>query len=172
MAKGYMPLFFDTFEETDNLTDEEFGRLIRAAGYYATGKDGWESMITGNERYAFPFLKGQIDRNKSISQKRAKAGSTRKEQTETNENKPKQTETKKRETARFVPPTVEDVALYCAERRSHVNAEKFVDYYTANGWKVGKNPMKDWRAAVRQWERSEFTENDYQREKNSLDLPY
>ena len=74
MAKGYMPLFFDTFEETDNLTDEEFGRLIRAAGYYATGKDGWESMITGNERYAFPFLKGQIDRNNKISKARAKAG--------------------------------------------------------------------------------------------------
>ena len=94
MAKGYMPLFFDTFEETENLTDEEFGRLIRAAGYYAIGKDGWGALITGNERYAFPFLKGQIDRNKSISQKRAKAGSTRKEQEVAKENKPEQNETK------------------------------------------------------------------------------
>lgn len=94
MAKGYMPLFFDTFEETENLTDEEFGRLIRAAGYYATGKDGWGALITGNERYAFPFLKGQIDRNKSISQKRAKAGSARKEQEVAKENKPEQNETK------------------------------------------------------------------------------
>ena len=94
MAKGYMPLFFDTFEETDNLTDEEFGRLIRAAGYYATGKDGWESMITGNERYAFPFLKGQIDRNNKISKARAKAGSSKNNQNGTNDNKQEQNETK------------------------------------------------------------------------------
>ena len=94
MAKGYMPLFFDTFEETDNLTDEEFGRLIRAAGYYATGKDEWESMITGNERYAFPFLKGQIDRNNKISKARAKAGASKNNQNGTNDNKPEQNETK------------------------------------------------------------------------------
>lgn len=95
MAKGYVPLFFDTFEETNNLTDEEFGRLIRAVGSYAKGNDDWKAIISGNERFAFMFLKGQVDRNKSISQKRAKAGSTRKEQNETNENKPKQRETKR-----------------------------------------------------------------------------
>lgn len=52
---------------------------------------------------------------------------------------------------RFVPPTVQDVAEYCRGKGYAVNAERFVDYYTANGWKVGKNPMKDWKAAVRTW---------------------
>lgn len=52
---------------------------------------------------------------------------------------------------RFVPPTVQDVAEYCRGKGYAVNAERFVDYYTANGWKVGKNPMRDWRAAVRTW---------------------
>lgn len=56
---------------------------------------------------------------------------------------------------RFTPPTIDEVKEYCQERNNAVNAEKFVDYYTANGWKVGKNSMKDWRAAVRNWERSE-----------------
>ena len=73
---------------------------------------------------------------------------------------------------RFVPPTEDEVALYCIERRNHVNAAKFIDYYSSNGWKVGKNPMKDWKAAVRTWERSEFTEKDYQREMEYSDLPY
>ena len=73
---------------------------------------------------------------------------------------------------RFVPPTEDEVALYCVERRNHVNAQKFVDYYSSNGWKVGRNPMKDWKAAVRTWERSEITEKDYQREMEYSDLPY
>lgn len=54
---------------------------------------------------------------------------------------------------RFVPPTVEEVAAYCRERRNRVDALRFVDYYTANGWKVGRNAMKDWKACVRTWER-------------------
>lgn len=58
---------------------------------------------------------------------------------------------------RFTPPTVEEVAAYCAERKSTVDAQRFVDYYESNGWKVGRNRMKDWKAAVRSWERNNFT---------------
>lgn len=56
---------------------------------------------------------------------------------------------------RFVPPTVEEVASYCFERMSKVDPQRFVDYYTSNGWMVGKNKMKDWKAAVRTWEQKE-----------------
>ena len=56
---------------------------------------------------------------------------------------------------RFIPPTPDEVRAYCLERGGRVSAEKWYDYYTANGWKVGKNPMKDWKAAVRNWERTE-----------------
>lgn len=55
---------------------------------------------------------------------------------------------------RFTPPTLEDVQNYCFERNNNVDAQRFIDYYTSNGWKVGKNPMKDWKAAVRNWERT------------------
>lgn len=53
--------------------------------------------------------------------------------------------------SRFSPPTIDEVRAYCAEKGYTVDADRFVDYYTSNGWKVGKNPMKDWKAAVRTW---------------------
>ena len=55
---------------------------------------------------------------------------------------------------RFVKPTIEEVADYCNERNNDVDAEKFYDYYSSNGWKVGKNAMKDWKASVRTWEKN------------------
>lgn len=59
--------------------------------------------------------------------------------------------------SRFQPPTVEEVRAYCIERKNSVDANRFVDFYTANGWMVGKNKMKDWKAAVRTWERNSFS---------------
>lgn len=56
---------------------------------------------------------------------------------------------------RFIPPSVEEVAKYCAERKNGLDAQAFIDHYESNGWKVGRNSMKDWKAAVRTWERSE-----------------
>lgn len=56
----------------------------------------------------------------------------------------------------FVIPTLQEVRDYCRERQNLVDSAKWHDYYSSNGWKVGKNPMKDWQAAVRTWERSDF----------------
>ncbi len=56
---------------------------------------------------------------------------------------------------RFVRPKIEEVAAYCRDRGNNTDPEKFMDYYTANGFYVGKVPMKDWRAAVRLWERND-----------------
>lgn len=56
---------------------------------------------------------------------------------------------------RFTKPSLEEVKQYCAERGNKVDAEKWYDYYESNGWRVGKNAMKDWRAAVRTWEKRE-----------------
>lgn len=53
----------------------------------------------------------------------------------------------------FKPPAVEEVRAYCQERGNKVDPESFVDFYTGKGWMVGKNKMKDWKAAVRTWER-------------------
>lgn len=60
---------------------------------------------------------------------------------------------------RFTPPTVEEVKAYCTERGNHVDADRFVDFYTANGWTQGRGkPIKDWKACVRTWERSDQAE--------------
>jgi len=55
----------------------------------------------------------------------------------------------------FTRPTVDEVSQYCISRRNKVDPEAWIDHYTSNGWKVGKNPMKDWKAAVRTWERND-----------------
>lgn len=52
---------------------------------------------------------------------------------------------------RFAPPTVDEVRDYCTEKGYTVDPNRFVDFYTSNGWKVGRNPMKDWKAACRSW---------------------
>ena len=56
---------------------------------------------------------------------------------------------------RFIPPTVDQVREYCEERGNRVDPQRFVDYYSSNGWMVGKNKMKDWKAAVRTWEQKD-----------------
>lgn len=55
--------------------------------------------------------------------------------------------------APFAAPSLEQVKAYCLERRNSVDAQKWHDHYTANGWMVGRTKMKDWKAAVRTWER-------------------
>ena len=56
---------------------------------------------------------------------------------------------------RFSKPTVEEVAAYCKERNNNVDPQRFWNFYEAKGWKIGKSPMKDWRACVRTWESDE-----------------
>ena len=56
-------------------------------------------------------------------------------------------------TSRFIPPTLDEVKNYCDERRNLVNPEHFINFYQSKGWMVGKNKMKDWKAAVRNWEK-------------------
>ena len=60
---------------------------------------------------------------------------------------------------RFTPPTVDEVAAYCRERGNAVDAQRFVDFYASKGWKVGSSGMRDWHAAVRNWERQDNTKN-------------
>ena len=72
---------------------------------------------------------------------------------------PKSTQTKLKETKVnknrriFEKPTVEDIQRYCRERSNHVDAEQFYNFYESKGWMIGKNKMKDWRAAIRTWEK-------------------
>ena len=59
----------------------------------------------------------------------------------------------KRETSPFKKPTVEEIDTYCAERKNGLSGQAIYDHYEANGWMVGRVKMKDWKAAVRTWEK-------------------
>lgn len=195
----YLKVWTSFKEVIEPLQDAEKGRLFDMMLLYA--EEGTDpGNFAGNERFVWPAAKQIIDltaeKAEKLRQNGLKGGRpvTKNNQEEANESKNNQSEAeeshkeKKRNNkekerngkeainivplTRFVPPTEDEVSLYCVERKNHVNAQKFVDYYSSNGWKVGRNPMKDWKAAVRTWERSEITEKDYQREMEYSDLPY
>lgn len=69
--------------------------------------------------------------------------------------KKKDTSVSKEKASRFIPPTLEDIKAYCEEKGYKLDYDRFIDYYTSNGWMVGKNKMKDWRACVRNWARKD-----------------
>ena len=66
---------------------------------------------------------------------------------------------KEKTPTRFIPPSLEEVKAYCKERENRVDPERFIAFYTSNGWKVGKNPMKNWKAAVINWEKNNFNDS-------------
>ena len=77
----------------------------------------------------------------------------------------------KRQSRVFKKPSVEEVRAYCEERKNKVDAEAFVDFYESKGWLVGKTPMKDWKAAVRTWERNGYGRQTVKDEKGTLYEP-
>lgn len=91
-------------------------------------------------------LKESYDREQSLGMGKAGEGS---KPTPSPTPTPKPTSTGR--SGGFLPPSQEEVKDYCLQKGYPVDPEQFVNYYTANGWKVGKNPMKDWKAAVRTW---------------------
>lgn len=77
----------------------------------------------------------------------------------------------------FIKPTREEILAYCRERQSTVSSSAFYDFYESKGWMVGKNHMKDWKAAVRTWEQKDKQSGRYyvpaeNRTDGSDDLPY
>lgn len=73
---------------------------------------------------------------------------------------------------KFKKPTLEEIKEYCNERNNQVDPELFINHYESNGWKVGKNSMKDWKAAIRTWEKNKVNQNKetrYERERRLLE---
>lgn len=97
------------------------------------------------------------------SQQTHNEATTNSQQTHTNNNYNNDNNVNNKETnniggnknSRFLPPTVDEVKAYCEERGNGVDAERFVNFYTSNGWMVGRNKMKDWKASVRTWEKKD-----------------
>lgn len=173
MARDFVCLYHSYLDAMEALGDAERGRLMTAMLTYSS--QGAVGELSGNERYIWPMIRSQIDRDKGAYElkceknrasggKRTVANASERKRTVANADKEEGEEEGKGEYSPpkspskgervFRKPTVEEVAAYCEERRNGVDAQTFVDFYTSKGWLVGKNPMKDWKAAVRTWERS------------------
>lgn len=87
-----------------------------------------------------------------------------------NKNMNKNMNMKENKRGGFAPPTLSEVQAYCKERNNNVNAETFVNFYQSKDWYVGKNKMKDWKAAVRTWENKSRQENKQQEPESDADL--
>ena len=122
----------------------------------------WEVLtakeLTGSECDSARRVRKLRMRNKAINGENRLAlqsnGGVTEGNTEIEKELEKEIEKEKR--VRFIPPTAEQVKAYADEMGyspKEINPERFVDYYIQNGWMVGKNKMKDWQAAVRNWVR-------------------
>ena len=170
MPLTYFKAFTSYLDLIEPLNDAERGRLFTLLLKYTAG--GEVGHISGNERFVWPAFKAQIDRdNQEYDNKcnKLKANASNCKQMQANEGKVKvkvKEEDKDnkeilskesiKKSSRFSPPTLAEVEEYCRERGNKVDAQRFVDYYSSIGWKVGKNKnsMKDWKASVRVWEKS------------------
>ena len=150
-AKGYVILFdsrvlvITHWRQNNFIQKDRFHEttcLAEKAQIQTTDSKIYELLPSGNKLdtpciRTVSDLEAQIRLDKTRKEEKARAPSSR----------------------RFTPPTVEDVEAYCRERGNAVDAQRFVDFYASKGWKVGSSGMRDWRAAVRNWERQDNTKN-------------
>ncbi len=167
-------LFPEVMAITRKFSDEQFGILMRAAFSYRFGGDVYSGDDAAVD-VAFQAVANQIDRYQEYCNTLSKNAKVSKgQQNAANDSKTPQSDTpiqsmsypypiqsyeskadKPPTRHLFSPPSVDDVRAYCAEKGYHVDPERFVDHYTSNGWMVGRSKMKDWRAAVRNWNRKD-----------------
>lgn len=172
MAREYFSAYHSYLKSIEPLNDAERGRLFTACLMYS--KSGEVPELRGNERFIFPTMKAQIDRD--AEKYGAKCAQNRRNVLQrytdeyerirppTKSTKEKDKEKKKTKdipsggdarAKRFVPPTLEEVRDYVTERQSPVDPQEFIDFYSSKGWMVGKTQMKDWKAACRRAEKWE-----------------
>ncbi|MBQ2680428.1 MAG: hypothetical protein IJF97_00675 [Eggerthellaceae bacterium] len=164
----------DYWDAACTLPEKQRDKFIAAlVRYYFTGE---EPQLRGNATGMFALVKKRIDIGRKRAEYGSKGGSKSQAKRKQNEDLLQQVassktasnashrekesekeikETPSKEGAKkgFAPPTAEEVAEYIGERGYAVDADRFIDFYASKGWMVGKNKMKDWKAAVRNWAR-------------------
>lgn len=188
MALEYIPFYYSYRKKLEKLSDQEVGRLVRALLEYGeTGETeelaGRESIAFDFIADDINRAKAAYEERCAKNQRNIEKRYTRQDDTnvydgirtntgvyETYQTKDKAKDKTKDNSLppngvsdtrakRFSPPTLDDVSAYIRERGSNVDAQRFLDFYTAKGWMVGKNRMKDWKAAVRTWEKRDSEQN-------------
>jgi hypothetical protein len=166
------------FQSTKRLSKEDKAELFEAICSYAL--DGELIEVSAVPEAIFSVIKPNLDANRrkwengcKEKKKTSRLEAEEEQEISKDEANDKQTVSKpqgnvnvnvdvdvdkdvKSKSKRFSPPTLQDIQNYCKERNNSVNPEKWIAHYQSNGWKVGKNSMKDWKAAVRTWEGNSF----------------
>ena len=179
-------LYCDIIHTIEQLSDEQAGHLFKHVLYYVNDLNpDTENVIT---KIAFEPIKQQLKRDlvryEKIRERNSLSARMRwdanaceripndaKNADNDNDNDNDINivlEQKAKKPKRFTKPPVDDVRQYMAELNMNDMSQRFVDYYESNGWKVGKNPMKDWKAAVRTWKQQN---NDKQPKQESFYKP-
>lgn len=181
-------VFYRSFwEAIKQLPEKE--RLESLTAILDYGLDEIEPKSAGVASAMFLMAKPQIDANNRRYQNGTKGGRpvTKPEPNnnlESNYNKPSDNQTitkakpkekdKEKDNVNdnnkktFTPPSVSDVSDYCTLNGYGIDPESFVDFYASKGWMVGKNKMKDWKASVRTWVRSQRQESTAKGSKNQF----
>lgn len=137
-------------------TPDHEGRRVEAidGGWLILNRTKYRDLIPEEHR-----RERDRDRQRRHRQKTQDGGLSRVTECDSHEmSHQKETETKTEKNIKACArPTVEQVSAYCKERGNAVDPQQWFDHYEANGWKVGRNPMRDWKAAVRTWEKNQAT---------------
>ena len=153
MKKAYFQ-YYETFENVlEKIKDIEEREWLRKViinyGLHGTAPDTFNSEAL---EIAWTICKDLIDQQQHRREVNAANRAGKKAEPATTEEKPAQEiQPEKPKRKNFVKPTVEEIAAFCKEKKYNVNAQTFFNYYEANGWKVGRNAMKSWQAAVQNW---------------------
>ena len=163
MKKAYFQ-YYETFEivieKIKDIEEREWLRkVIIQYGLHGTAPESFNSEAL---EIAWTICKDLIDQQIHRREVNAANRAGKKAEPETNkenlaaepqpEEKPAQEiQQEKPKRKNFVKPTVEEIAAFCKEKKYTVNAQQFFNYYESNGWKIGRNAMKSWQAAVQNW---------------------
>ena len=170
MKKAYFQ-YYETFENIlEKIKDieerEHMRKTIISYGLYGTLPAGLSEL----EEMAWTICKDLIDQQHHRREVNAANRAGKKAEPAINEEnsaiepqseeKPVQEiQPEKPKRKNFVKPTVEEIAAYCKEKNYNINAQQFFNYYESNGWKIGRNSMKSWQAAVQNWNIRDKTNN-------------
>ena len=166
----YLKIFTDFLDEVEPLDDEECGRLFKAMLGYSL--DGREPQLTGNERFLWVVARQHMDREAEVYEKKVKhlkrgnvpvtekKGSVSEQDKDKDKEKDKDKDKDKDSLSlggagapeeREKRPTLSEVMEFSQREGIQTDVEYFFNYYEANGWHMGKQPIRDWRAALKAW---------------------
>lgn len=111
-----------------------------------------KTKFDGRRRFIESNVMGSLEKNQSLLCEKPKSALQNSHANNSKYNNDSTNHQSNNKGSLFMPPTESEVEAYCRERGNAVNAEAFIAYYESNGWMIGKNRMKDWKAAVRTWE--------------------